>query len=105
MSGPPRVSALRTRVRTRVWLHPHPLARSGNQIRKTACVWPMKSPSAVRALAAPIAAPFVSVGRIIEQIGNFRLRNGHGSGMIRLSFSNSDAVASGQVHKRAQMPL
>ena len=31
----------------------------------------MKSPSAVRAVAAPIAAPFVSVGRIIEQIGNF----------------------------------
>ena len=25
MSGPPRVSALRTRVRIRVWLHPHPL--------------------------------------------------------------------------------
>jgi hypothetical protein len=24
------------------------------------------------------------VGRIIEQTGNLRLRNGHGSGMIRL---------------------
>src|SRR5215469_14260436 len=45
----------------------------------------MKSPSAVKAAAAPIAAPFVAVGRIIEQIGNFRLRNGVGSGMIRLA--------------------
>jgi hypothetical protein len=31
----------------------------------------MKSPSAVRALAAAIAAPFVSVGRMIEQAGEF----------------------------------
>ena len=44
----------------------------------------MKSPSAVKALSAPIAAPLVSVGRMIEQIGKFWLRNGHGSGMIRL---------------------
>src|SRR3989454_4250663 len=45
--------------------------------------WPMNSPSAVSALTAPIAAPFVLVGRTIEHRGNFRLRNGHGSGMIR----------------------
>src|SRR5271157_1378509 len=50
----------------------------------------MKRPSAVRALTAPIAAPFVAVGRIIEQIGHFfRLRNGHGSGMIRSACNNS----------------
>jgi hypothetical protein len=30
------------------------------------------------------AAPFVSVGRVIEYLGSFLLRNGHGSGMIRL---------------------
>ena len=43
----------------------------------------MNSPSAVRALTAPIAAPFVLVGRIIEHRGNFRLRNGQGSGKMR----------------------
>src|SRR5260370_1006529 len=31
-----------------------------------------------------MAAPFVSVGRIIEHTGNFRSRNGTGSGMIKL---------------------
>jgi hypothetical protein len=30
------------------------------------------------------AAPFVSVGRVIEYLGSFLLRNGHSSGMIRL---------------------
>src|SRR6516165_2024650 len=45
----------------------------------------MKSPSAESAFTAPIAAPLVLVGRIIEQIGNLRLRNGVGSGMIRLA--------------------
>src|SRR6516164_10774419 len=48
----------------------------------------MKSPSAESAFTAPIAAPFVLVGRIIEQIGNL-LRNGHGSGMIRLAWNVS----------------
>jgi hypothetical protein len=52
---------------------------------KNSGVWPMKSPSLVRALAAPIAIPLVSVGRIIEQRGKLRFRNGHGSGMIRLA--------------------
>src|SRR5260370_42058221 len=45
----------------------------------------MKSPSLVKALTVVIAAPLVSVGRIIEQIGKLRFRNGHGSGMIRLA--------------------
>src|SRR5579862_3625642 len=44
----------------------------------------MNRPSAVSALTAPIAAPTVSVGRMMEHTGNVRLRNGHGSGMIRL---------------------
>ena len=45
----------------------------------------MKSPSLVRDMSAPIAAPVVSVGRIIEQMGKLRFRNGHGSGMIKLA--------------------
>ena len=45
----------------------------------------MKSPSPARELNAPIAASVVSVGRITEQIGKLRFRNGHGSGMIRLA--------------------
>jgi hypothetical protein len=52
---------------------------------KNSEVWPMNSPSLVRALTAPIAIPCVSVGRMIEQSGKLRLRNGHGSGMIRLA--------------------
>src|SRR5882757_5110554 len=36
-----------------------------------------------------MAAPFVSVGRMIEHTGNFRLRNGQGSGMIRLVWKSS----------------
>src|SRR5216684_4057927 len=51
--------------------------------------WPMKSPLAVRNLAAPIAAPFVRVGRTIEHVGNCRLRNTVGSGMIRLVWKSS----------------
>ena len=49
----------------------------------------MKSPSALRALTAPAAAPLVLVGRIIEQIGKLLLRNGHGSGIIRLACNDS----------------
>ncbi len=44
----------------------------------------MNSPSSVSAFTAPIAAPAVSVGRMIETGGNFRLlRKNVGSGMIR----------------------
>ena len=50
---------------------------------KKSLLWP-KSPSSVKALTAPIAAPSVSVGRMIETGGNFRLRKMVGSGMIRL---------------------
>src|ERR1700736_3710141 len=61
----------------------------------------MNNPSAVSALAAPIAAPFIEVGRMIEHTGNFRLRNGHGSGMIRFVWKSSlfglGALRSGNV--------
>src|SRR5215469_4808070 len=49
----------------------------------------MNSPSAVNALTAPMAAPTVLVGRTIEQGGNFRSRNGQGSGMIRFVWYDS----------------
>src|SRR5262249_53199195 len=50
---------------------------------------PMNSPMAVRNWSAPIAAPDVFVGRMIEHRGSFRLMNGHGSGMIRLVVKSS----------------
>ena len=69
------------------------------QESKNAGVWPMNSPSAVKALSAAIAAPRVSVGRMIETIGNVRLRNMVGSGMIRLVWNpsppNGGALRSG----------
>ena len=40
----------------------------------------MKRPSTVKALTAPMAASFVSVGRMIEQTGNVRRRKMVGSG-------------------------
>src|SRR6266849_5628468 len=49
----------------------------------------MNRPMAVKNLSAPLAAPFVSVGRMIEHTGSLRLRNGHGSGMIRLVLKSS----------------
>src|SRR5205814_4469445 len=60
---------------------------------KKAGDWPMKSPISVRNLSAPMATPWVLVGRVIEQRGRLRLRNGHGSGMIRL-FVNSSLATS-----------
>jgi len=36
-----------------------------------------------------MAAPFVSVGRMMEHTGNIRLRNSQGSGMIRLVWKSS----------------
>src|SRR5712664_4009557 len=44
---------------------------------------------AVRNLRAPMAAPFVPVGRIMEHAGSFLLRNTVGSGMIRLVWKSS----------------
>src|SRR4030095_6945079 len=61
---------------------------------------PMNRPMSVKNLSAPIAAPLVSVGRITEQLGSFRLRNGQGSGMIKLvvksSPPNGGALRSGK---------
>src|SRR5205814_977411 len=56
---------------------------------KNAGDWPMKSPMFVRNVRAPMATPSVLVGRMIEQRGNLRLRNGHGSGMIRFFCKSS----------------
>ena len=44
----------------------------------------MNSPMAVKNFTTPMATPFVSVGRMIEHTGRLRLKNGQGSGMIRL---------------------
>ena len=62
-------------------------------------VCPIKSPSALNDWIVAIAAPIVSVGRIIEQIGNFRSRNGVGSGIIRFArrVSTVEAVRSTNV--------
>src|SRR6266550_1352803 len=60
---------------------------------KKAGDWPMKSPISVRNLSAPMATPCVFVGRMIEHRGRFLLRNGQGSGMIRL-FVNSSLETS-----------
>ena len=65
----------------------------------------MKSPSLVSACTAPIAAPLVLVGRMIEQGGNFRLRNGHGSGMIRLPCRDSEADWSASSRKCTFEPV
>lgn len=43
----------------------------------------------VRNFTTPIAMPLVSVGRMTEHGGSFRLRNGHGSGMISLVWNVS----------------
>src|SRR6266478_5999375 len=56
---------------------------------KNAGDWPMKSPMFVRNVRAPMATPSVLVGRMIEQRGNLRLRNGHGSGIMRFFCQSS----------------
>src|SRR5262245_49900433 len=60
---------------------------------------PAKSPLSVKNARAPIASPRDSVRRIMEHFGSFRLRNVHGSGMMRLgvnvSPSNGGTVRSG----------
>src|SRR5262249_6655018 len=59
---------------------------------KNFCDWPVNRPIFVRNARAPIAAPRVSVGRMTEHFGSFRLRNGHGSGMMRLFVKASPAL-------------
>jgi hypothetical protein len=57
----------------------------------------MKRPSLVKALTVPMAVPSVSVGRMIETIGNLRSRKIVGSGMIRLVWvSSPSALRSGE---------
>src|SRR5262249_40905571 len=65
---------------------------------KNAGDWPTNSPVTVKNFSAPIAAPSVSVGRMIAQTGNLRSRKIVGSGMIRLGCKPSPAdVRSGNV--------
>src|SRR5438477_6179552 len=77
-------------------------AASSRMTSKNCGDWPTKSPIAVKNASAPIAAPRVSVGRIIEHLGSFRLRKGHGSGMIRVvvnvSPPNGGALRFGNVN-------
>src|SRR6476620_2293642 len=62
----------------------------------------MNSPSAVKALTAPMAALLISVGRTIEQTGDLRLRKMVGSGMIssvsKSSPPNGEALSSGNTN-------
>src|SRR5271165_5373302 len=59
------------------------------RVLKNSLDWPMNSPSAVRALTAPIAALSVRVGRTIEHIGRLCFRKIVGSGMIRFDLNSS----------------
>src|SRR5437879_3345290 len=81
-------SSVRQRLKLSLRYHPCRAASAASarsrRMAKNAGDWPMNSPSAVKALSAPIAAPCVSVGRMIETAGNVRLRKTVGSGMIRL---------------------
>jgi hypothetical protein len=74
-------------------------ARSRNSSKKSSD-WPMKRPMSVKNLTAPMATPCVSVGRMIEHLGSFRLRNGHGSGMIRLVWKVCPSKGAIEVGKR-----
>src|SRR4051794_28997545 len=59
---------------------------------------PSNRPMAVRNFAAPMAAPSVLVGRMIEQLGNLRSRNFVGSGMSRFGlYSDPGTFRSGNV--------
>jgi hypothetical protein len=49
----------------------------------------MKSPTDDRKLTTFMAIPLVSVGRMMEHAGSLRLKNGHGSGMMRLGRNSS----------------
>src|SRR5215475_12372735 len=66
---------------------------------KNFCDWPANRPMFVRNARVAVATPRVSVGRMTEHFGSFRLRNGHGSGMIRLFVKLSPALErSGNVN-------
>ena len=65
--------------------------------------WPVKSPIAVKKPTTPVAIPCVLVGRMIEQFGSFRLRNGHGSGIIKLALRTGPTLLrSGNVKPLVQ---
>src|SRR6516162_4961371 len=87
-----------------LFLYPIPrLAASASAARslsssKNCGDWPLKSPMAVKKLTTPMAIPLVSVGRMIEHFGRLGLRNGQGSGIIKLFLRISPApLRSGNV--------
>jgi hypothetical protein len=49
-------------------------AASANSVStsKNSFDWPLNNPMAVKNFRAPVAAPVVSISRMIEQTGNFR---------------------------------
>src|SRR5262249_45440861 len=68
-------------------------AANWRRVSKNFADWPAKRPMAVKNATTPIATPRVSVGRITEHFGSFRLMNGHGSGMMRFGGNVSPDVA------------
>jgi hypothetical protein len=65
---------------------------------KNSLGWPMKSPMSVKNLTTPMEMPFVSVGRMIEHLGSFRLRNGHGRLVSKVCPSNGGLLRLGNVN-------
>src|SRR5260370_11268202 len=77
-------------------IHHQPLRRAlsassarSRQNWKNSGDWPMKSPSLVNPFRAPVAAPLVAVGRMMDTGGNWRLGNMGGLGMMRLGLKSS----------------
>jgi hypothetical protein len=60
-------------------------AASSFSVAKNCGDWPAKSPIFVKNMTTPVEIPCVLVGRMIEHFGRVGLRNGHGSGIIKLA--------------------
>jgi hypothetical protein len=81
------------------------LASCCTSVKSAEFVWPMNSPSATKALIVATAPDCcIEVGRMIETAGN-PLRNGHGSGMIRLVWKSSEPDALRSGNTRGNMGL
>ena len=81
-------------ARCPIYRSPSRLAASASSAKsrrnaKNAGDCPIKSPIAIRKLSAPVAAPVVLVGRIMEHAGRLLLKNMVGSGMIRFVWKSS----------------
>src|SRR5260221_13416982 len=68
---------------------------SSRRNAKNAGDWPRNNPSSVSAITAPIAAPMVAVGLMIDTTGNIRFRKTVDSGMIRLVWKSSPPNGGG----------